>query len=106
MSVETLAALIEAGKIGQVACDAFSVAVHAAGYKSRWDRIDFDAHPALKAARDAHHAAGEALHAAYEAHRVSERMARCVDLDVPDGEDRSVLHAAGRTRAGNDISGL
>jgi hypothetical protein len=32
---------------------------------------------------------------------------RCADLDVPDGEDRSSsLHAAGRTAAGNDISGI
>jgi len=31
---------------------------------------------------------------------------RCIDLDIPDGEDRSALHAAGRTKAGNDISGI
>ena len=31
---------------------------------------------------------------------------RCVDLDVPDGEDRQAAHASGRTRVGNDISGI
>jgi hypothetical protein len=34
------------------------------------------------------------------------REVRCVDLDVPDGEDRSKMHASGRTKAGNDISGI
>jgi hypothetical protein len=63
--------LIEAIKAGQVACDAFSDAVKAAGYKSRWDRLDYEKHPALKAARDAHHEAGRVLHEAFEASRKS-----------------------------------
>lgn len=58
----TLGAAIRAG---QEACDAFSAAVAAAGYKSRWDKIDYDKHPALKAARDAHHAAGQTMHEAF-----------------------------------------
>ena len=78
--------LTDAIKAGQAACDAFSREVRAAGYKSRWDHIDYDKHPALKAARDAHHEAGRVLHDAFERQREAER-----------------LHAAGRTRAGNSI---
>jgi hypothetical protein len=63
----------EAIKAGQIACDAFSAAVTAAGYKSRWNRIDYAKHPALAAARDAHHAAGRELHDAFEAARAAER---------------------------------
>lgn len=59
--------LAEAIKAGQNACDAFSAAVTAAGYKSRWSEIDYDKHPELKAARDAHHAAGRDLQTAFEA---------------------------------------
>lgn len=53
----------------QTACDAYSAAVKAAGYKSRWDRIDYVKHPAVKAARDAHHVAGQAMHEAFVASR-------------------------------------
>lgn len=53
----------------QAVCDAYSAAVAAAGYKSRWDRIDYAKHPAVAAARDAHHAAGRELHEAFVASR-------------------------------------
>lgn len=61
--------LANAVKAGQIACDSFSAAVKAAGYKSRWDRLDYAKHPALAAARDAHHAAGRELHEAFAASR-------------------------------------
>lgn len=65
--------IAEAIKAGQIACDAFGAAVRAAGYKSRWDRIEWDKHPALKAARDAHHQAGRELNEAFEACRLAAR---------------------------------
>lgn len=63
--------LAETIKFAQDVCDAYSAAVKAAGYKSRWDRIDYAKHPAVAAARDAHHAAGRELHGAFEASRKS-----------------------------------
>jgi hypothetical protein len=81
--------LTEAYEAGKAVCDAFSAAVLKAGYKSRWDRIDWDRHPELKAARDAHHAASKALGEAFARQREEQR-----------------LHSAGRTKAGNDISGI
>lgn len=61
--------LAETIKHAQAVCDAYSAAVKAAGYKSRWDRIDYVKHPAVAAARDAHHAAGRELHEAFEQSR-------------------------------------
>lgn len=57
--------LAETIQWAQKRCDAFTVAVREAGYKSRWDRIEWDKHPALKAARNAHHEAGRVLHDAF-----------------------------------------
>lgn len=44
----------QAFRAAQEACDAFGAAVMAHGYKSR---IDWDANPSLKAARDRHYRA-------------------------------------------------
>lgn len=67
--LETCTALGAAIRAGQEACDAFSAAVRAAGYKSRWDKIDYAKHPVVRAARDAHHLAGVKLHEAFVASR-------------------------------------
>ena len=81
--------IVDAIKAAQVACDAFSDAVRKAGYKSRWDRIDWESHPDLKAARQAHWDAGIELHEAFTRQREMERA-----------------HAAGRIAVGNDIRGI
>lgn len=58
------------------ACDAFSAACTAAGFKSRWDYDPRRHHaPAVEAARQAHYAAGERAHKAWEARRAEERDA-------------------------------
>jgi Xaa-Pro aminopeptidase len=72
-----MATLAETVKMAQAVCDAYSAAVKAAGYKSRWVKIDYAKHPEIAAARDAHYAAGVALHEAFEASRkISSRKRR------------------------------
>lgn len=56
------------------ACSAFSAACAVAGYRNRWDWDPRkDRNPALLAARDAHHAAGARMQAAFAASRNANR---------------------------------
>ena len=79
--------LIRAIKAAEIADNAFSAACVSAGFKSRWDvpAAVKSAHPGILAAYDAKVAADLLVAREFEADR---------------------LHQAGRTRAGNDISGL
>jgi len=79
--------LKDAIKAANLADDAFAAALRDAGFKSRWD-WDYRQPGLFVALRHAYRNKVEAdsvMHAAFEADR---------------------LHAAGRTKAGNDISGI
>ncbi len=82
-----MATLAETIKNAQLADAAFELAIKNAGFKSRWD-WDYRQPGSFVTLRHAYRDKVEAdslMHAAFEADR---------------------LHAAGRTKAGNDISGI